>query len=684
MGKGIWGIDVSKYSVKAVRLEKGANGGYTLTASQIVPFEGSETGEPGNADEQIKLALQDLKARCKIGGEKVVLSLPGHSTFNRLIKLPPVDDAKLPEVVKYEAQSQIPFNIDEVIWDYQFVQRQYGPGEEKEVILFAIKKDIVEQFLKNIEELGFNVEGVQFGPVALYNFLDYDQDLGGSAIALDMGADNTDLVIIDGPKFWVRNLPITGNDITKALQKAFNIPFGEAEKLKIKAGQSQQAQKIFNAIQPTLRDLVSEVQRSIGYYKSISKASKFDKILLIGNSTKTLNFQKFVSQSLQMPANRIAKMNKIGLAGGVDQGQFNEDLNTVGTAIGLAIQGGGDGQNKINLLPEVYKQRKEIKKKQPWVAGAVAALLLMVVMMGVTANGEVQDLQKTRRGADATKVSLNDARAKIAKARKETLDIKNPKYAAGAATADDAGPLDRLAGIAQERDLVLRVLNLINPNLPNNGDRSLGEEKCLWVLDMRFEEVSAQPIAAAGPPPPPGKVVIKPLLIDKRLIVTIEGCCRSKGSANETVAFVAKTMLGWEVAGKRAEGAKASVIDEFKLRRGDPMKDNLRWEITVKGQTSELLPELVILNGPTGSDNGDKKYDRFQVRLNIPIGPDNRAAMQHLDEMDDFLNAVDGKQVAAVKENWKKWRLELAHTWVMRQPRVVDLDKKINDLKEQK
>ena len=108
MGKGVWGIDVSKYSINAVRLEKGP-AGYTLTASHVAPFEGAGSGEESNTDEQIKTTLQDLKAQLKIGGERVVFSLPSHSTFNRLIKLPPVDDEKLPEVVRYEAQSQIPF-----------------------------------------------------------------------------------------------------------------------------------------------------------------------------------------------------------------------------------------------------------------------------------------------------------------------------------------------------------------------------------------------------------------------------------------------------------------------------------------------------------------------------------------------------------------------------------------------
>jgi hypothetical protein len=69
----------------------------------------------------------------------------------------------------------------------------------------------------------------------------------------------------------------------------------------------------------------------MGYYKSISKTSKFDQIILLGNSTKTLNFQKFVSQSLQLPAIRVQKLNTIAVGGGVDPGDLNENLATIGT-----------------------------------------------------------------------------------------------------------------------------------------------------------------------------------------------------------------------------------------------------------------------------------------------------------------------------------------------------------------
>jgi len=612
MGKGVWGIDVSKYSIKAVRMEQ-SGATLTITASDVTPYGGEPTGEAGAADEQIRTTLEEMKARLRFGGERVVLALPGHSTFNRLIKLPPVDDEKIPEVVKYEAQSQIPFNIDEVIWDYQFVERAYGPGEEKEVILFAIKKDIVEQFLKNIEHLGLNVDAIQFAPVALYNFLVKDQDVGNSAVSLDMGGDNTDLVIVDGPKFWIRNLPITGNDITKALTKAFNIPFGEAEKLKLKAGQSQQAQKIFNAIQPVLRDLVGEVHRSIGYYKSISKSIKFDKVILLGNSTRTLNFQKFVSQSLQMPAARIAKLNHIQLAGSIDQAQFNEDLGTLGTAIGLALQGFGEGRNKVNLLPPVFLKKKELRKKQPFIVGIAVALYALVGAVWFTWQNDASALQQT--------VTTGQGAAAAYKKREADYNV-------AIKIEDVKGPLDRLASISYERDLVLKIMNLVNPNLPENGRRDLPDTEKLWILDWEFEEMErrkADPGAGGGGP-------VKTVYVtDKKLRCVIEGAIvKGNMKATEASNKVAAKLLGVGPDGRKIPGVKCSVVDEFGLRTDDP---EMRYGCNIQEEIPDLLPSRHVATeqrqpGRRAETEPEKIYYRFVITLEMPLSPDVRAALK--------------------------------------------------------
>ena len=603
MGKGVWGIDVSKSSCKAVRLEDS-----TLTHAGVFPYDSAGTGEAGDLDAQTKEALTRIKQTYKITNEPVIFSLPSHSTFNRLIKLPPVEASKIPEIVKYEAQSQIPFNIEEVIWDYQYVERDYVPGEEKEVILFAIKRDIVEQFLANIAELKFNTEAVQFAPVALFNYLLKDQDIKGATVALDMGGDNTDLIVIDGTKFWVRNLPITGNDITKALQKAFNIPFEEAEKLKLKAGQSQQAQKIFNAVQPVLRDLVNEINRSMGYYKSISKTSKFEQIILLGNSTKTLNFQKFVSQSLQLPAIRVQKLNTIAVGGGVDPGDLNENLATIGTALGLALQGQEPTTNQVNLLPDVYRKKKELKKKQPFLVAAVAALYLLVGLAWHKQDTDVTLLRESRDHAD-----------KILTANK----LVKEEFEGVKKVEEVRESLTPLVGLSFERDLILKIMDEINPNIPNNGDEKLKDEDRLWVVDWKFEE-KEKPKPETAQSGGGGRGDHKTFPSAKLLTATLEVVITKRSGDNDARGFIIKNLLNYNQNNRQPiNPAKGCVIKNSKWELTEGASTGF-WRVEQEG-TDLVIPVPKMYHGPK-SDAEGKNYWRYKVTLELPVGEDARKA----------------------------------------------------------
>jgi type IV pilus assembly protein PilM len=550
----------------------------------------------------------------------VVLSLPSHSTFNRLIKLPPVEEARIPETVKYEATSQIPFQIDEVIWDYQIVDREYQPGEEKEVILFAVKKEVVEEFLANLAELKLNIEAIQFAPVALFNFLVRDQELSGPIVALDMGGDNTDLIVVDGTKFWVRNLPITGNQLTRELAKGFNIPFEEAEKLKLKAGTSQQAQKIFNVLQPVLRDLVNEMNRSMGYYKSISKISKFDRVVLLGNSTKTLNFQRFVGQSLQLPVSGIDKLSSIGVGGSVNAAELKDSLPTLGTAIGLALQGAGETVNQINLLPTTAKATKEIKKKQPFIVGAVAALYVLVLLLWMKQNAEIDKLSGSVREADATLTKVKDQNERFEKAKKVEHITQH---------------INPLTGLSLERDLALRVMDQINPNIPNNGDPGKADDKDkLWVVDWKVEEKEKpKPVD----PSKPYEGTTGPQLYPKEKILStvLEVCVTKRATDVEGRGFIVKTLLNYNEASKKPlDASKPCPIAP--AHKGWDLGDGQGvWRVELDHAPTQTLawPVPKSYTGdppeePANVKEADKReFWRYRVTIEMPVGDEPRKAL---------------------------------------------------------
>ncbi|MBI4833267.1 MAG: type IV pilus assembly protein PilM [Planctomycetes bacterium] len=402
MARGVWGLDVSKSCLKAVRLELNDDRP-EITDVDIIDYTPAASRDDAALEQEIRMALSLFTSRHNLKKDNIAASLPGHSTFNRFIKLPPTDPARLKDIVQYEAQQHIPFPINEVIWAYQMVERQYQPGEELEAVLFAVKKDLIDQFLATMSLAGVQIDIIQFAPVALYNFISYSGLVQKSGVILDMGANNTDLILIDDNKFWIRNLPIVGNDITHAIEKKFELPFAEAEKLKVSAAQSPQAGKIFTTIQPVLKDLVGEIHRSIGYYKSLSPMGKppaFTKMVAMGNATRVIYFDEFVSQRLQMELIRLKKMDKFEVSPKLDPAILATQMPSLGVAIGLGLQYLGQTINRINLLPQEIIKIKQATKRKPFIAAIAAIATIIVLMMWWTSGKTLDALNEVSEKVD--------------------------------------------------------------------------------------------------------------------------------------------------------------------------------------------------------------------------------------------------------------------------------------------
>src|SRR5262249_57849708 len=130
-------------------------------------------------------------------------------------KSPPgVEKKRTPDSAKCEARQQIPFALEEVVWAYQQIGDDEEGGEEEftmaEVGLFAMKRDQINRAILPFRNAGIEVDMVQMSPIALYNFISFDQIKGSgskdSVVLLDIGADNTDLIITDGNRIWQRNV----------------------------------------------------------------------------------------------------------------------------------------------------------------------------------------------------------------------------------------------------------------------------------------------------------------------------------------------------------------------------------------------------------------------------------------------------------------------------------------------
>src|SRR5262249_51816637 len=263
---GVWGIDLGQCALKAIRMEV-IDGEVTATAFDYIEHPKILSQPDADPDQLTREALEKFLSRNDLRGDTVVISVPGQSGLARFVKLPPVEEKKIVDIVRFEAKQQIPFPLDEVVWDYQKLSAGLvtdGFALETEIGLFAMKRDMVNRYLQHFQDVNVEVHVVQMAPLALCNFVSHDllgkgaigtptqepedegdeedeevADKHACVVALDIGTDNSNLVITDGEKIiWQRPIPIGGNHFTRALTKDLKLTFAKAEHLKRNAVKS--------------------------------------------------------------------------------------------------------------------------------------------------------------------------------------------------------------------------------------------------------------------------------------------------------------------------------------------------------------------------------------------------------------------------------------------------------------
>ncbi|MEE8386297.1 MAG: type IV pilus assembly protein PilM [Dehalococcoidia bacterium] len=524
----VWGIDVGQCSLKAVKVQAAGDHAEVL-AADIVEHDSILSNVESDAPENIRKAIETFLSRNDIKDCQVVVSVPGQQTLTRFSKMPPVETKKIPDMVQYEASQQIPFDMDEVVWDYQVFAEKDSP--DVEVGIFAIRKELIRNHLSHFMTQGIEPMIVQTSPMASYNAVAFEwpPQEGQATILLDMGALATDLIVSDGNRIWSRPVPIGGNRFTEALVSAFKISFKKAERLKRSAASSKYARQVFQAMRPVFADLVSEVQRSIGFYTSIHREAHIHRVLGMGNAFKLPGLQKFLQQNLQIKVEKITGFKKLTWGAGDKPAKYAENVMSFGVAYGLALQGLDLAAVKVNLLPLEVRRTLLWRKKRVWFAASAACLALAAgslwggnVMAGSKLASGVGTLRGTSlklppaASVDQAERIVNggatgapvEYAAKLAAAAEK---LKQEASLASGSGVGDQALLKDMAKLPANNVLVPRIIEVVHRAFSEASREDLAavgsareyqelarraprEDRCeLWIrqLDMRYDSKDA-------------------------------------------------------------------------------------------------------------------------------------------------------------------------------------------------
>lgn len=303
----------------------------------------------------------------------------------RFIKLPAIEMDDISEQVGLEAQQHIPFPMEDIVYSYQELGERDG---EREVLLVAIKKDVLDNLNTQVEGNNVRTVGVDCSITSLYNAFraSYPEDAEESVMLLDIGAKTTDIIFAEAGRFFTRSVTAAGAFITNSIAREFNLSFREAEKNKLEygmvslgSGHTEELDPQTAAMAGTIRNamgrLCSEVQRTINHYRAQYQGTPPTKVYICGGGARLQYALEYLQATLNLPVDFLNPLGCCGVSSKVDEEALEDDALCLGSLVGAVITGAGTGEFSIDLVPtSVGKDRAE-KKMLPLVAaGGVIAL----------------------------------------------------------------------------------------------------------------------------------------------------------------------------------------------------------------------------------------------------------------------------------------------------------------------
>lgn len=407
-------LNIGSQRIGMAVFETSKNGSLILKSYDTETIVADPAMEAAKAS-QTRIAIADLAQRLKVGKTKARYAISGQSVFTRFVKLPPLQDDNIEQLVTFEAQQHVPFPLAEVVWDYELIEG----ADEKEVVIVAIKADALDEINTSVNDSGLGTSEVDVAPMALYNAFRATYGNPDEPILLiDIGAKTSNLLYIEGRRFFTRSIAIGGGAVTAAIAKEYGISFMDAEHQKISnglvalgGGHTEQLDETVAALAMVIRNaltrLPAEIARTTNYYRSQHGGSAPRRILLAGGGANLPYTLEFFQEKLNLPVEYFNPVRNVTVGKGVDSAVVQREGHLMGELVGLGLRSVGKAAISIDLVPQVVEQARAADKRKPFLIGAAAILL-----GGFAAWAVFQNLAASKASEETTRMS--DARDKLA------------------------------------------------------------------------------------------------------------------------------------------------------------------------------------------------------------------------------------------------------------------------------
>jgi type IV pilus assembly protein PilM len=345
--KGVVGLDIGSSAIKLVELRE-RKGEFHLQRLGIEPLSPEAIVDGSIMDSSLVVdAIHRLNDQTKVKGTNYATSLSGHSVIIKKIQLPAMTEEELDSSIQWEAEQYIPFDINDVRLDYVVLSEGEPGRDNMEVLLVAVKKDKINDYVSVINQTGKQSTLVDVDAFAVQNAyeVNYDLDTRKVVALINMGAGVTNInVLARGSTVFWRDISFGGNQFTEALQREFNLSFAQSEGLK--QGESvdryspADARPVLDAVSA---EMASEIRKTFDFFSATSSEGPVDELMLSGGCSLTPNLQQVLRERFQVPTELMNPLRRIQFRDGDFDGAWLQSIAPMmAVAVGLSIRRVGD------------------------------------------------------------------------------------------------------------------------------------------------------------------------------------------------------------------------------------------------------------------------------------------------------------------------------------------------------
>lgn len=371
------GVDFGTETLRMAQVQK-VNGEYALTAAACTPI-------PPSARKDVTARMQFFSEHCrttfqkgKFAGKQIVIGIPAPLMQVVHLRVPTMDDASLMKALPWELKGKIPMEPSQAMLRHVVAGEIFQDQETKlELIVMAVKKETVDQFIRIAEAAKLEVIGLQPEPKAILDcfrtIFRRKADTNPTTMYIDIGYSGTRVMVSSGDGLqFLRFIPIGGDQFNYAASVALKVPVHEARQRRIQQAEAQafeiggsglgsvesddaidpiaakrQAERgiIAEACRDPLERLIKEIELCRRYHEATFPNRPVDRLVFVGGEALQKSLCQQIAKRLGIAAQlgdpmvRLGRMSRIPVESGLD---MSKPQPAWAVAIGLSI-----GQNAV-------------------------------------------------------------------------------------------------------------------------------------------------------------------------------------------------------------------------------------------------------------------------------------------------------------------------------------------------